>query len=94
MPNFTPFLKTNNWGDKSTKSPSDKSYSASSDAIRELIRRALQGKIEPEAYFQAVQLIREHGDFNLGSLFRTINQIEDAEESEKTKVYSMPKGGR
>lgn len=89
---ITPFLKGNRLTDKSSRSPSNKSHSTPTEAIRELIRRAMDGKIEPEAYFQAVQLIREHGDFNLGSLFRAINQMEKAEETDEQKIRPMMRG--
>lgn len=69
--------------DKATGSPAEKSLTTPTEALRELIRRALKNKIEPESYFQAVQLIREHGDFNLGKLFAAINQMEDLEEQRK-----------
>lgn len=58
----------------------EKTHANPTQAMRELIRRALKGKIDPVDYLQAVQLIREHGDFNLGELFSAINRIESAEE--------------
>lgn len=73
--------------DQIRQSPSNRSHATPTEAVRELIRRAMEGKIEPEDYFRAVQLIREYGDFDLGSLFRAINQIEKIEESEKEKTF-------
>lgn len=87
-----PFLTGNRLADKLSRSPSNKSHSTPTEAIRELIRRAMDGKVEPEAYFQAVQLIREHGDFNLGTLFRAINQMEKAEETDEGKIHPMTRG--
>jgi len=71
--------------DKATRSPAEKTYASSGEAIRELIRRALQGKIEPENYLQAVQLIREHGDFELGKLFAAINKMEKQAEQQEAR---------